>query len=78
MSAHVSTTLRCDAGAVPDRHWTCSAELVLRGKPREARAAAEDEGWSREGALDLCHEHTCPYTFGHTKHWCGYPYCRES
>jgi len=21
--------------------------------------------------------HECPYTFSHTKHWCGYDGCRE-
>jgi len=20
----------------------------------------------------------CPFTFAHTRHWCGYPGCRES
>lgn len=28
--------------------------------------------------IDLELLNPCTYTFAHTKHWCGYPMCRES
>lgn len=73
-------TLTCDAAAVPSKSWVCSAKFgPFVGRRSEARAAAKDAGWSREGDFDLCPEHTCPFAgFGHTKDWCGYPFCRES
>lgn len=72
-------TLSCDAGRVPEKAWDCSARFgPVLGKRGEVREAASDSGWSREGDLDLCPDHTCPFTHGHTKHWCGYPFCRES
>lgn len=28
--------------------------------------------------IDLELLNPCTYTFAHTKHWCGYPLCRDS
>lgn len=45
---------------------------------------AARDAW-RMGVLDTLDalnitetESECPYTHAHTRHWCGYPTCRES
>lgn len=32
----------------------------------------------RDAAKEEVRENPCPYTFSHTRHWCGYADCRDS
>lgn len=78
----VLRAISCDAKRIPGWEWRdeCTATFGPHtGTKAEVRAEASDDGWSREGKLDLCPEHTCPFIgMSHTRDWCGYPYCRES
>lgn len=50
---------------------TFSAEMVMSAEDARALARAITEA-------DQPGETQCPYTFAHTRHWCGYDGCRES
>lgn len=51
----------------PDMGWCVNCETTYPCPT--ARAIHEHTGI----ALD----NPCPYTHSHTRHWCGYPMCRE-
>lgn len=40
------------------------------------------DGWIQRGEVDaeltMANTGECPYTFSHTRHWCGYRGCRDS
>jgi hypothetical protein len=50
---------------------TLAAEMVMSVEDARALARAITEA-------DQPGEVRCPYTFAHTRHWCGYDGCRES
>lgn len=50
-------------------------------KNREAEKARREEHVLLEAQAILARRATedpCPYTFAHTRHWCGHQQCRES
>jgi hypothetical protein len=81
MSVTVMRSLSCDAAKVPgwEHKQPCSATFGPRPMSKsDLREEAKLDGWSHVAKFDLCEEHSCPFTHAHTRHWCGYPFCRES
>jgi hypothetical protein len=53
--------------------------------PKEVQHLLDQAEWERGGALKRLHEQllglepeACPFTFAHTRHWCGHSGCRDA